>query len=86
MGTSLFPPSLEIFHQVIANLPSGIDYATSLLQTSLIICYQCLHMKWQNSFDLGQTGMDGKPFFSPHVLPTQGSTREETSTSLSTIY
>lgn len=85
MGSSLFPSSLQILHQVIANLARGICCAINLWQASLIICYQCSYVKLQNSFGLGETGMDGNPFFSPHVHPTQRSSRKETSPSFSTV-
>lgn len=85
MGSSLFPSSLQILHQVIANLARGICCAINLRQASLIICYQCSYVKLQNSFGLGETGMDGNPFFSPHVHPTQRSSRKETSPSFSTV-
>lgn len=47
--------------------------------------YECFCGKFQDSFGLGQTKVDMESFFPPQILPTQGITREKTSTSLSAM-
>lgn len=65
---------------------TGICCAINLRQASLVIAINVQHVKLQNSFGLGETGMDGSPFFSPPCSSnSQRSSRKETSPSFSTV-